>query len=1231
MSRRLFWLVLVVSLPLPGKAQLWTNLLNPTYGSTVCNPVDTTSAGQCGWDWQDYNGIPGGIPDASWTQSGSTILASTYGNGSTDASSGIQSALNSCSGDKYVLLGAGTFLLSASGLTVPGGCVLRGSGASSTILNSMLSSSPPVTLGNGPGPNFNNAVSITAGATAGSTSITVSSASGFAVGDLVTISQLNDGTIVTEVGTEGPCTWCDGGETSNGTRVQGQTDYVTGVSGTTITLQMPLLVNYTLTPHATPYTSPSYAGLENLQIYANNTHGDYGAPVADDIYISSCIYCWVSGVEDNYSDSDHMDAEWSYRGEIVNSYFSNAFIHGPGNGDADVDIDYKSTGFLVQNNIMERLHSSIMLEWGAAGNVIAYNFSTGNYDATAYYFAIQDVTFHGAHPQFNLFEGNVSDTLGQDGIWGSAANNTHFRNWTWGTTEICNPATQGSRVTVTSSCYVASQALRGFDVWYPTTNANMIGNVEGSAQQSTQGTGVALALGACGGNNVPAGTPCGSGSRIYSGYYYNETWGYDGSSDGGGGSGDSVLGWNTSLIHGEYGTVNNSITWSGSLTHTLPASFYLTAKPSWWTSSIPWPAIGPDVTGGGGPGGHVYSTVAANPAVNCYFSVMGATLGGAGSPYTFNPNSCYAVAVGVTLTPTSYNFGNETVGTSSAGQPFTLANGGATTATITSIGFTGTNPGDFSQTNTCGASIASGGNCTISVVFTPAASGTRTATLQVVAGGTTLTSALTGTGLTGPQLSLSPASHAFGNQEQGTTSAAFAFTLSNPGGETATISSISVSPSQFSESSTTCGGTLAAAATCTINITFTPSAAASYSGTLTVADTSDKISTSASLTGTGTSLPQAATPTFSPVGGSYTGAQSVTISDSSSGSIICYNFTGSPGPINGASTCPSNSTKYTSAVMVATSGTLYALAGGASYSDSAVGSATYNLTVPTPTLTPGSESSTSPVTVTITCPAMATCYYTLDGSTPTSTNGTVYSSPISIIQTTTVEVIGIESGYTNSAVASATYTLLGGFSAAPSPVNFSGTIIGQLAQQTVTITSTNAVALTTGTLSVTGDYAVSNACNNQNLPENLTCTFTVTFTPTTTGARTGTITIPDNASGNPSTISLAGTGLTQVATPTFTPPSENSATALTVTISSSTSGATICYTTNGSTPTGNGAGICSNGTTLANGSTITVAASETVKAIGTESGNFADSLVGVGAYQILPAGQHLPAPAKVIF
>ena len=54
-----------------------------------------------------------------------------------------------------------------------------------------------------------------------------------------------------------------------------------------------------------------------------------------------------------------------------------AFLHGPGTFDSDIDLRSKTTGVLVQNNILERGHASLMLEWDAAGNVIAYNRNIG--------------------------------------------------------------------------------------------------------------------------------------------------------------------------------------------------------------------------------------------------------------------------------------------------------------------------------------------------------------------------------------------------------------------------------------------------------------------------------------------------------------------------------------------------------------------------------------------------------------------------------------------------------------------------------------------------------------------------------------------------------------------------------------------------------------------------------------------------------------------------------------
>ena len=71
------------------------------------------------------------------------------------------------------------------------------------------------------------------------------------------------------------------------------------------------------------------------------------------------------------------------------------------------------------------------------------------------------------------------------------------------------------------------------------------------------------------------------------------------------------------------------------------------------------------------------------------------------------------------LSPASLNFGSVTVGTASPAQTVTLSSTGSTTLTISNITFSGS--GDYSQTNTCPATLATGSNCTISVTFTPTA------------------------------------------------------------------------------------------------------------------------------------------------------------------------------------------------------------------------------------------------------------------------------------------------------------------------------------------------------------------------------------------------------------------------------------------------------------------------------------------------------------------------------
>jgi uncharacterized repeat protein (TIGR01451 family) len=94
------------------------------------------------------------------------------------------------------------------------------------------------------------------------------------------------------------------------------------------------------------------------------------------------------------------------------------------------------------------------------------------------------------------------------------------------------------------------------------------------------------------------------------------------------------------------------------------------------------------------------------------------------------------------------NFNALTVGGTTSPQVMTLTNKGGSPLTITSVGITGANAGDFAGTSACGSPVAAGASCQIKVTFTPTASGARTAALAVSdnAPGSPQSVALSGTG-----------------------------------------------------------------------------------------------------------------------------------------------------------------------------------------------------------------------------------------------------------------------------------------------------------------------------------------------------------------------------------------------------------------------------------------------------------------------------------------------------
>jgi hypothetical protein len=130
-----------------------------------------------------------------------------------------------------------------------------------------------------------------------------------------------------------------------------------------------------------------------------------------------------------------------------------------------------------------------------------------------------------------------------------------------------------------------------------------------------------------------------------------------------------------------------------------------------------------------------------------YFAKFVPPLVANGKVYVATSSDLLAVyGLVLTVAPRILAFGSETTNLASAPMSITVTNTGTVALPITSITLSGTNPGQFSQTHTCGTSVAVGSTCTITVVFKPMSAGAKSAALRVDVGGGAKTVALTGTG-----------------------------------------------------------------------------------------------------------------------------------------------------------------------------------------------------------------------------------------------------------------------------------------------------------------------------------------------------------------------------------------------------------------------------------------------------------------------------------------------------
>jgi hypothetical protein len=540
------------------------------------------------------------------------------------------------------------------------------------------------------------------------------------------------------------------------------------------------------------------------------------------------------------------------------------------------------------------------------------------------------------------------------------------------------------------------------------------------------------------------------------------------------------------------------------------------------------------------------------------------------------------------LTANSLAFGNQNIGTTTAPQSVTLNNTGNETLSITSTGLAGANPGDFNETTNCGSSLAVGGNCTITVTFTPSAAGSRAASVVITdnASDSPQMITLTGTGVgTAPVAGLSTNSLPFGSQSVSTTSAPLSVTLSNTGNATLDITSVGFSganATDFATSANTCGSTLGASGTCTISVTFTPGAAGSRSGTLVVTDNSGGVTGSTqnvSLSGTGTSsavsLSATALTFTNQAVGTTSAAQTVTLTNTGNASLSISGFalTGTnAGDFTQNSNCgssvagdghctinvtfkPSAAGTRTATVSITDSaaGSPQTISLTGTGGGTAVSLTSTSLVFNTQTL--GTTSAIQAVTLSNT----GNEALSITGLALTGTNAGDFAQTNTCGSSVAAGgncVISVTFTPTAPGSRTAAVTITDNSPGSPQAVSLTGTgngpVVGLSAStltytsqsvgstsgsQTLTLNNTGNTALIITGMPITGadggDFLETNTCGSS-VPAGDNCTISVTFTPTAAGTRTATLTITDNATSSPQTVSLTGTATAPVASLTAT-------------------------------------------------------------------------------------------------
>jgi hypothetical protein len=206
------------------------------------------------------------------------------------------------------------------------------------------------------------------------------------------------------------------------------------------------------------------------------------------------------------------------------------------------------------------------------------------------------------------------------------------------------------------------------------------------------------------------------------------------------------------------------------------------------------------------------------------------------------------------------------ISATSAAQNITVSNTSASAVALQTPSVTGT---DFKMSaNTCGATLPPSTGCTVSIAFTPTASGVRSGTFTIVDDAGTQNVSLSGTGTSPATDALSPLALTFGTQQLGTASPAQQISLTNQGDVPLTLIAAQIVAGDFSVVNA-CGNSLNPHSTCSISVSFQPKSVGPITGSLSLSD--QYRSQLIALSGTGVAPPGVSLSPFSTVNFPATG------------------------------------------------------------------------------------------------------------------------------------------------------------------------------------------------------------------------------------------------------------------------------------------------------------------------------------------------------------------------